>query len=75
MEGLQDKLDDEDEVYFRDLQRHERAARKIDDKIVEECKELLELFGIPFITSPGVRLNFSPDVFKNLNFFSMKMNF
>jgi len=53
MEGLQDKLDDEDEVYFRDLQRHERAARKIDDKIVEECKELLELFGIPFITSPG----------------------
>ena len=54
MEGLQEKLDDDDEIHLRDLQRHERAARKIDDRIVEECKELLELFGIPFLTSPGV---------------------
>ena len=70
MEVLQDKLDDEDEIHFRDLQRHERAARKIDDKIVEECKELLELFGIPFITSPGVSLTkLSSVCFFNLEIF------
>lgn len=51
--NLQQKLAQEQQMMVAQQKKAERFAATITDQMYQECQELLQLFGVPWIVSPG----------------------
>lgn len=49
---LQEELDTATAILEAERAKQDRQARTVQDHMIEECKELLHLFGIPYVVSP-----------------------
>ena len=52
-EDLQGELREEEEQLRKQTEKQKRENQMVDDLMILECKQLLSLFGIPFIQAPG----------------------